>query len=107
MKIFIADCIRIYIFAAFRTINKMLDAMKKIFSFVIVLAAVAMVSCGGNTTKKAAETEAAATEAVAAPASEAAACAEKCDSTACANCEKCDSTKTCCAEKTAEAEAAK
>ena len=77
----------------------MLDAMKKIFSFVIVLAAVAMVSCGGNTTKKAAETEAAATEAVAAP--------EKCDSTACANCEKCDSTKTCCAEKAAEAEAAK
>ena len=57
----------------------MLDAMKKIFSFVIVLAAVAMVS----------------------------ACAEKCDSTACANCEKCDSTKTCCAEKAAEAEAAK
>lgn len=76
--------------------------MKKIFSFVIVLAAVAMVGCCGNTTKKAAEVEAAATEAVAAPACEGA-CAEKCDSAACAACEKCDSTKACCAEKAAEA----
>lgn len=29
--------------------------MKKIFSFVIVLAAIAMVSCGGNTNSQAAE----------------------------------------------------
>ena len=52
--------------------------MKKIFSFAIVLCAAAMVSCGGNTTKPAAEaTEAPATEAVEAaaeaPAEEAAA----------------------------------
>ena len=80
----------------------MLDAMKKIFSFVIVLAAVAMVSCGGNTTKKAAETEAAATEAVAAPAGEAAACAEKCDSTAACCAEKADSTKACCEKSCCE-----
>ncbi len=64
--------------------------MKKIFSFAIVLCAAAMVSCGGNTTKPAAEaTEAPATEAVEAaaeaPAEEA--CCEKCDSTDCAECE--------------------
>ena len=34
--------------------------MKKIFSFVVVMAAVAMVSCCGNSNKKAAEGEAAA-----------------------------------------------
>lgn len=60
--------------------------MKKIFSFAIVLFAAAMVSCGGNTTKPAAEaTEAPATEAVEAAAEEA--CCEKCDSTDCAECE--------------------
>ena len=64
--------------------------MKKIFSFAIVLCSAAMVSCGGNTTKPAAEaTEAPATEAVEAaaeaPAEEA--CCEKCDSTDCAECE--------------------
>jgi hypothetical protein len=60
--------------------------MKKIFSFAIVLCAAAMVSCGGNTTKPAAEaTEAPATEAVEAAAEEA--CCEKCDSTDCAECE--------------------
>ena len=107
MKIFIADCIRIYIFAAFRTINKMLDAMKKIFSFVIVLAAVAMVSCGGNTTKKDAATEAAATGADAAPACEAGAGAGKWDSAAWRCSCRLYTTKTCCAEKAAEAEAAK
>lgn len=66
--------------------------MKKIFSFVFVLAAVAMVSCGGNNTKPA-ETvvEAEATEIV----SECDGCTEKCDSTA-ACCEKCDSTAACC-----------
>lgn len=62
--------------------------MKKIFSFVVVLAAVAMVGCCGNSNKKAAD--AAATEAVAtdAAATEAACegCTEECDSTA--NCEK-------------------
>ncbi len=68
--------------------------MKKIFSFAIVLCAAAMVSCGGNTTKPAAEaTEAPATEATEAPATEAVeaaaeeACCEKCDSTDCAECE--------------------
>ena len=60
--------------------------MKKIFSFVVVMAAVAMVSCCGNSNKKAAEGEAAA----AAATTEAAACTE------CT--EKCDSTKDC-AEK--------
>lgn len=60
--------------------------MKKIFSFVIVLAAVAMVGCCGNSNKKAAE--AAATEAVATEAAAA--------ESACAGCtEKCDSTTTC------------
>ena len=34
--------------------------MKKIFSFVVVMAAVAMVSCSGNSNKKAAQGEAAA-----------------------------------------------
>ncbi len=69
--------------------------MKKIFSFAIVLAAVAMISCGGNTTKPAAETpEAPKTEA---------ACpkCEQCDSTKKAECTtKCDSAKKaeCCAK---------
>lgn len=49
--------------------------MKKIFSFVIVLAAVAMVSCGGNATKPAEAVEVEATEVVEAVAA--------CDSTAC------------------------
>ena len=48
--------------------------MKKIFSFVVVLAAVAMVGCAGNSNKKAAEVEAEATEA-------AVECTEECDST--------------------------
>lgn len=76
--------------------------MKKIFSFVIVVAAVAMVGCCGNTNKKAAEGEAAA---VATEVSACAGCTEKCDAekaceaekSCCA--EKCDSTKSCCAEK--------
>lgn len=67
--------------------------MKKIFSCVIVLAAVAMVSCCGNSNKKAAE--GAAVEATAVEATDACAgCAEKCDSTAA--CDKADSTATCC-----------
>ncbi|HJA96432.1 MAG TPA: hypothetical protein H9920_01755 [Candidatus Alistipes faecavium] len=52
--------------------------MKKIFSFVIALAAVAMVGCCGNSNKKAAE--AAATE-TAVTESACAGCTEKCDST--------------------------
>ena len=71
--------------------------MKKIFSFVVVMAAVAMVSCFGNSNKKAAEGEAAASGA----STEAAACTEcteKCDSTEACCAEKCDSTKDC-AEK--------
>ncbi len=51
--------------------------MKKIFSFVVVLAAVAMVSCCGNSNKNAAA-EAEATEAAASCEG----CTEKCDSTA-------------------------
>lgn len=47
----------------------MFNAMKKIVSFVIVLAAVAMVGCCGNSNKKAAE------GAAAAAATEASACA--------------------------------
>lgn len=69
--------------------------MKKIFSFVIVLAAVAMVSCGGNANKNAAAEEAA-TEASACEA-----CTEKCDSTAA--CEQADSTATEAAAETVEA----
>jgi len=79
--------------------------MKKFFSLMIVLAAVAMVSCGGN--KKAnAEAEATATEVVA----EETTCCEKSDSCTCDECdgccEKCDSC-TCdkCAEAAAEAPA--
>lgn len=56
--------------------------MKKIFSSVIVLAAVAMVGCAGNPNKKAAEVEVEATEVVSAEAQ----CCEKCDSTECADC---------------------
>ena len=75
--------------------------MKKIFSLVIVLAAVAMVSCGGNANKKAAA-EAAATEAAATEASACEGCAEKCDSTA-ACCEQADSTAAEAAAETVEA----
>ena len=65
--------------------------MKKIFSFVVVMAAVAMVSCCGNSNKKAAQGEAAAVDAK---------CdAEACDSSKSCCAEKCDSTKSCCAEK--------
>lgn len=74
--------------------------MKKIFSFVIVLAAVAMVSCGGNANKKAAA-DAAATEAAATEASACDECTEKCDSTAA--CEQADSTATEAAAETVEA----
>lgn len=57
--------------------------MKKIFTFIVVLSAAAMVSCCGNSNSKQAEGEAAAeTTAVEAAAT-------PCDSTAC---EKCDST---------------
>lgn len=70
--------------------------MKKIFSFVIVLAAVAMVSCGGNATKpaEAAEVETVATEVVEEV-------VEACDSTAC-----CAADSTAC-EKAAEGECCK
>ena len=64
----------------------MFNAMKKIVSFVIVLAAVAMVGCGGNSNKKAAE----------------GAAAEKCDSTAACCAEKADSTKACCEKSCCE-----
>ncbi len=53
--------------------------MKKIFSMMIVAAAVAMVSCGGAQ-KPAAEAEVEATPA-------ATECCEKCDSAACEKCE--------------------
>lgn len=60
--------------------------MKKIFSFAIVLCAAAMVSCGGNTTKKVSEADAAE--------------AAKTEASACAGCtQKCDSTDNCCGEK--------
>lgn len=68
--------------------------MKKILSFVVVLAAATMVGCCGNATKKAAA------EAEAAPvATEAAAhCNEKSDN--CNNdCGACDSSAACCAEQ--------
>ena len=66
--------------------------MKKIFSFVVVLEAVAMVGCAGNSNKKAAE---AAVE-----------CTEECDSTkVCA--EACDSTKAAAAEEVAPVEETK
>lgn len=74
--------------------------MKKIFSFVIVLAAVAMVSCGGNANKNAAAEEAA-TEAAATEASACDSCTEKCDSTAA--CAQADSLATEAAAETVEA----
>lgn len=63
--------------------------MKKIFSFVVVLAAVAMVGCAGNANKKAAEAAAEETTVVEAAAEGEAACegCEKCDSAACEKCE--------------------
>lgn len=76
--------------------------MKKILSSVLVLFAVAMVSCGGNAhTKSAAQGEAAAAEA-----SACAGCTEQCDSTksSCCEGEQADSTKACCAEKDGKAE---
>ena len=70
--------------------------MKKIFSFVVVMAAVAMVSCCGNSNKEAA---AVATEASACAGCDAKCDAEACDSSKSCCAEKCDSTKSCCAEK--------
>lgn len=71
--------------------------MKKIFTFVIALAAVAMVSCAGNSNKKAAEGAETRTEAAACSK-----CTEKCDSAkeSCGEgcCEKADTTKACCGE---------
>lgn len=56
--------------------------MKKFFSFVIVVAAVAMVGCAGNSTKPV-ETEVVETEVVTeAPVADTTACAG-CDTTAC------------------------
>ncbi|MEG1700410.1 MAG: hypothetical protein RRY33_03930 [Alistipes sp.] len=55
--------------------------MKKIFSVVIVLAAVAMVSCGGNATKPADAVEVEATEVVETVVPDSTACCA--DSTAC------------------------
>lgn len=62
--------------------------MKKFFTFIVIVAAVAMVSCCGNTQKSAevVETEVVATE-----------CCDKCDSVAtectgtCEGCQGCDS----------------
>ena len=60
--------------------------MKKIFSFVVVLAAAAMVSCGGNATKPAeAQVEETVVEAQAEENTCCGAC-EKCDSPACEKC---------------------
>lgn len=56
--------------------------MKKIFSFVVVLAAVAMVGCAGNSNKKAAEAQAGETVI------EAAAC-DKCEGECTGKCEEC------------------
>ena len=55
--------------------------MKIFFSFAIVMAAVAMVSCGGNATKPAEAVEVEATEVVT-ETPDSTACAQ-CDSTAC------------------------
>ncbi|MDE7305235.1 MAG: hypothetical protein K2N04_04905 [Alistipes sp.] len=69
--------------------------MKKILSFVVVMAAVAMVGCAGNSNKKAAEAQAE-------PAAVEAAACDKCEGECTEECEKCDSTacekceKTCC-----------
>ncbi len=68
--------------------------MKKIFSFAIVLAAAAMISCGGNANKQAAA------EAKAEANVECTAC-EKTDSCCC--CEKADSTAAEATEAPAEA----
>jgi len=67
--------------------------MKKIFSFVVVLAAAAMVSCGGNANTKPAEAEETTVEATVE------------ETTCCGECEKCDSTACCdkCQEAAAEA----
>lgn len=68
--------------------------MKKIFSFVIVLAAVAMVGCCGNQNKKAAEGAAACEQCEnAAECNEQKACCEEADSTKC--CEKCEKAEAC------------
>ena len=59
--------------------------MKKIFSFVIVLAAAAMVSCGGNNASKPAEAEAQAAEQCEGCCGE---CSEKAEGECCGECEK-------------------
>lgn len=81
--------------------------MKKIFSFAIVLAAVAMVSCCGNGTMKTAEGEA---EAMKCEACEKAEACDKCkdceNAEKCENCaENCDKCEKACCDK-AEGEAA-
>lgn len=57
--------------------------MKKILSFVVVMAAAALVGCAGNQNKKAAEAQAGETVI------EAAAC-DKCDQKCAGDCDKCD-----------------
>ena len=72
------------IFATLNNSLKRLKVMKKFFSFAIVMAAAAMISCGGNSNSQAAAEEA---EATAVEATECCGeCCEKADSCACACC---------------------
>lgn len=72
--------------------------MKKFFSFVIVMAAVAMISCGGNANNNAAnEVEAEVTETVCEG-------CEKADSTCCCEGEECEKADSCCGKCAEKAE---
>lgn len=71
--------------------------MKKIFSFVFILGAVALVSCGGNRNKSAETVEVVSTETVAEVECDSTACCGKCDSTACDKAEgTCCGSENCC-----------
>ncbi len=60
----------------------MFNAMKKIFSFAIVVAAAAMISCGGNANNQAAADAEATVECKECEKADSCCCCEKADSTA-------------------------
>lgn len=83
--------------------------MKKIFSLMVIVAALAMVGCCGNNGKKAAVCEAAVTQTVEA-APEAACetvveCTDTCDSVACDKCEKSENCEQKCSQGACEQKA--
>ena len=74
--------------------------MKKLFTLMVIVAAAAMVSCGGNKANKAAEAEAAVTECC----EEAKECCGECEGECCKEGECQEEGKTCCEAAAEKAE---